>query len=63
MEDWDQETLERVVKEKHGSEKPSNATTIVCKYFLEAVEKRQYGWSVHSTRRFLHSQQLKPADL
>jgi hypothetical protein len=44
MEDWDQETLEKVVNEKHGSEKPSNATTIICKFFLEAVEKRQYGW-------------------
>eukprot|EP00775_Hariotina_reticulata_P008380 gene8380-8564_t len=44
MEDWDQETLEKVVKEKHGAEKPSNATTIICKFFLEAVEKRQYGW-------------------
>jgi len=39
MEDWDQETLERVVKEKHGAEKPSNATTIICKFFLDAVEK------------------------
>ncbi|KAB2630775.1 zinc finger CCCH domain-containing protein 11-like [Pyrus ussuriensis x Pyrus communis] len=28
MEGWDQETLEKVV----------------CKYFLEAVEKKQYGW-------------------
>lgn len=44
MEDWDQETLEKVVKEKHGAEKPSNATTIICKFFLDAVEKRQYGW-------------------
>ncbi|GFH27773.1 uncharacterized protein HaLaN_26151 [Haematococcus lacustris] len=44
MDDWDQETLERVVKEKHGAEKPSNATTIICKFFLEAVEKHQYGW-------------------
>ena len=44
MEDWDQAELERVVKEKHGAEKPSNATTIVCKFFLDAVEKRQYGW-------------------
>lgn len=44
MEDWDQETLEKVVREKHGAEKPTNATNIICKYFLEAVEKRQYGW-------------------
>eukprot|EP00877_Chromochloris_zofingiensis_P008620 jgi/Chrzof1/4010/Cz13g17040.t1 len=44
MEDWDQETLEKVVKEKHGSEKPTNTTNIICKFFLDAVEKRQYGW-------------------
>ena len=44
MEDWDQETLEKVVAQKHGAEKPSNSTDIVCKYFLDAVEKRLYGW-------------------
>ncbi len=44
MDDWDQETLERVVKEKHAQEKPSNATSIICKHFLEAVEKKLYGW-------------------
>ncbi|WIA29932.1 hypothetical protein OEZ86_000031 [Tetradesmus obliquus] len=44
MEDWDQETLEKVVREKHGAEKPSNTTNIICKFFLDAVEKRQYGW-------------------
>ena len=50
MEDWDQDTLEKVVEEKHGVEnkKKSNATTIICKYFLEAVEKKQYGWWVNS---------------
>jgi len=44
MEDWDQETLEKVVNEKHANEKPSNTTNIVCKFFLDAVEKKQYGW-------------------
>ena len=44
MEDWDQETLEKVVAQKHGTEKPSNATDIICKFFLDAVEKRLYGW-------------------
>lgn len=34
----------QVVKEKHGSEKPTNTTNIICKFFLDAVEKRQYGW-------------------
>mmetsp|Transcript_1528 Transcript_1528/g.3707 ORF Transcript_1528/g.3707 Transcript_1528/m.3707 type:complete len:434 (-) Transcript_1528:240-1541(-) len=44
MEDWDQAELERVVKEKHSKEKPPNATNIICKYFLEAVETKKYGW-------------------
>ncbi|GAB4823541.1 hypothetical protein N2152v2_010587 [Parachlorella kessleri] len=45
MEDWDQETLEKAIREKHGAEKGQpNKTEIICKYFLEAVEKRQYGW-------------------
>lgn len=44
MEDWTQEELERVIREKHGAEKPSNATQIICKFFLDAVEKKQYGW-------------------
>lgn len=52
MEDWDQETLERVVKEKHGNEKPTNTTNIICKFFLEAVEKKQYGWCVCTTHLF-----------
>ena len=44
MEEWDQDKLESVVKQKHGAEKPANQTEIICKYFLEAVEKKQYGW-------------------
>jgi len=43
MDDWDEEKLEEVIKKKHGSEK-SNATDIICKYFLEAVENSKYGW-------------------
>jgi len=43
MNDWDQETLEEVVKKKHGSTN-TNKTEIICKYFLEAVEKNLYGW-------------------
>jgi hypothetical protein len=37
MEGWDQETLERVVKEKHGAEEgrqANNPTNIICKHFL-----------------------------
>ncbi|XP_068669068.1 zinc finger CCCH domain-containing protein 11-like [Aristolochia californica] len=44
MEDWDQETLEKVVESKENEYKQNKPTEIVCKYFLEAVEKKQYGW-------------------
>ncbi len=44
MEDWDQETLEKAIAQKHGSENLNRPTNIVCRYFLDAVEKRQYGW-------------------
>ena len=44
MDDWDQETLEKAVAAKHGNEQPVNATNIICKHFLDAVEKRLYGW-------------------
>jgi len=43
MDEWDEEKLDEVIKKKHGSEK-SNATDIICKYFLEAVENSKYGW-------------------
>jgi len=43
MNDWDQEMLEDVVKKKHGSTN-TNKTEIICKYFLDAVEKNLYGW-------------------
>ncbi|EPZ35143.1 hypothetical protein O9G_003632 [Rozella allomycis CSF55] len=43
MDKWDQDKLESVVKDKHG---PGIKTTtdIVCKYFLEAIEQKKYGW-------------------
>lgn len=44
MEDWDQETLERVVQSKCSEYSQNKPTEIVCKFFLEAVEKKQYGW-------------------
>ena len=43
MDEWDQEQLEKVVKQKHAAE-ASTKTDIICKFFLEAVEKKQYGW-------------------
>jgi len=44
MEDWDQDKLEEVVNQKHGTEKPTNKTDIICKFFLDAVESKLYGW-------------------
>lgn len=44
MEDWDQDKLEDVVHQKHGAEKPANKTDIICKFFLDAVESKLYGW-------------------
>lgn len=43
MENWDEKKLMEVVEKKHAAEK-TNATTIICKFFLEAVEKSLYGW-------------------
>lgn len=44
MADWDQETLERAIAEKHASDNTNKPTAIICKFFLEAVEKKLYGW-------------------
>ncbi|KAL8019452.1 putative Zinc finger, CCCH-type, ZC3H15/TMA46 family, Zinc finger, CCCH-type superfamily [Plasmopara halstedii] len=43
IDTWDQEKLEKVVNEKHH-EKNSKQTEIVCKHFLDAIEKSLYGW-------------------
>ncbi|KAK9469181.1 hypothetical protein V1512DRAFT_273030 [Lipomyces arxii] len=42
INDWDEEKLQSVVLSKHG--KPQSTTNIVCKYFIEAVETKKYGW-------------------
>ncbi|VDL66984.1 unnamed protein product, partial [Nippostrongylus brasiliensis] len=45
MENWDENKLNEVVNKKHGeSNKKMNQTTIVCKYFIQAVEDSKYGW-------------------
>jgi len=49
MDKWDDAKLAKVVEEKHGDEKHNDEkdqpqTEIVCKYFLDAIEKHQYGW-------------------
>ncbi|EZG43454.1 putative CCCH-type Zn-finger protein [Gregarina niphandrodes] len=42
MDDWDMSKLEQVIKTKHGGQKTQSE--IVCKHFLDALEKRLYGW-------------------
>ncbi|EUB55967.1 Zinc finger CCCH domain-containing protein 15 [Echinococcus granulosus] len=45
MDDWNQEQLEDVISKKHGAQnKGLPPTTIICKYFLDAVEAGKYGW-------------------
>ena len=45
IDDWDQKKLEAVIQKKHGQEvNSSNETQIICKHFLDAVEKKLYGW-------------------
>ncbi|KAI3658051.1 hypothetical protein MP638_006787 [Amoeboaphelidium occidentale] len=41
MENWDQAKLEDVISKKHSKQPP---TDIVCKYFIQAVEDKKYGW-------------------
>lgn len=43
MDKWDEDKLKEVVEKKHGSgNRPT--TDIICKHFLDAVEKSKYGW-------------------
>ncbi|KAK9756076.1 hypothetical protein RND81_01G071600 [Saponaria officinalis] len=44
MEDWDQEMLEKAIAEKSKEYQQNKPTEIVCKHFLDAVERKQYGW-------------------
>ena len=45
IDEWDQRKLEAVIKKKHGMEEnTNNETNIICRHFLEAVEKKLYGW-------------------
>ncbi|KAK6645552.1 hypothetical protein RUM43_001829 [Polyplax serrata] len=45
MESWDEEKLQEVIGKKHGESNSRKPTTeIICKYFLQAVEKNKYGW-------------------
>lgn len=45
MDTWDQQKLEEVVGKKHGQENQGpKKTEIVCKHFLDAIDKGIYGW-------------------
>jgi hypothetical protein len=46
MEDWDEQKLDDVINKRHGEDnaKKRTTTTIVCKYFIDAVENKTYGW-------------------
>ncbi|KAG0594390.1 hypothetical protein M758_UG074100 [Ceratodon purpureus] len=44
MDEWDQETLEKAVAAKANEYNNNKPTEIVCKHFLDAVERKQYGW-------------------
>ena len=47
IEGWDQAKLEQAVATKHGAEGGGHVarpTDIVCKFFLDAIEKELYGW-------------------
>lgn len=44
MENWDEAKLQEVIDKKHGLDKRMPTTDIICKHFLEAVEKSKYGW-------------------
>lgn len=45
MANWDEDKLKEVVEKKHGEgNKQRPSTDIICKHFLEAVEKSKYGW-------------------
>ena len=44
MSTWDDEKLAAVVNKKKGGQGERCQTDIICKHFLDAVEKRTYGW-------------------
>lgn len=46
MDNWDDKKLDLVIDSKHGIENKNknNKTEIVCRYFLEAIESKKYGW-------------------
>lgn len=44
MENWDADKLQEVVKQQETKYKLNKPTDIVCKFFLNALETKKYGW-------------------
>ncbi|XP_063363170.1 zinc finger CCCH domain-containing protein 15 homolog [Cydia amplana] len=44
MDTWDDDKLKEVVEKKLAEDKQQPTTDIICKHFLEAVERSKYGW-------------------
>eukprot|EP00124_Ichthyophonus_hoferi_P001864 Ihof_evm4s110 gene=Ihof_evmTU4s110 len=44
METWDQAQLEAAINSKFGKQNANMPTAIICKYFLDVVERGLYGW-------------------
>lgn len=44
IDKWDQGKLEEVINKKHGGHGMKPTTDIVCKFFIDAVEQKKYGW-------------------
>lgn len=42
MDDWDDAKLNEVVNQ--NARKQRTTTDIVCKFFVQAIEDRKYGW-------------------
>lgn len=43
MDNWDEDKLKEVVEKKHGANNQTK-TEKVCKFFLQAIEDKKYGW-------------------
>eukprot|EP01113_Clastostelium_recurvatum_P009785 TRINITY_DN1475_c0_g1_i4.p1 TRINITY_DN1475_c0_g1~~TRINITY_DN1475_c0_g1_i4.p1 ORF type:complete len:367 (+),score=145.66 TRINITY_DN1475_c0_g1_i4:47-1147(+) len=44
MDKWDQDKLSSVVEQKQTSTNKNLKTSIICKFFLDAIEAKKYGW-------------------
>lgn len=45
MEHWDEEQLKNVVSQNERKYTKQKPTEIVCKFFLDAIEKEKYNWN------------------